>query len=195
MNKSLEKYLVEKYPLILADYGGDPKKTCMAWGLAVGNGWFFLLDSLFASIQRHIDQHNEWVENYGKVVYEEQRAKGEIPDEKLVALIPQLKARQIKEKFAGLRFYYEGGDEKTRGMISLAENLSYHICEDCGVMSELVNMNKSGWLRSICPCCVRPEYKQEHLDNRDTKLAELWGEVREEELREIKELLKKPKED
>ena len=44
MNKDLEKKLVEKYPDALSDYGGDIRKTCMAWGFECGNGWFKILE-------------------------------------------------------------------------------------------------------------------------------------------------------
>ena len=39
---------------------------------------------------------------------------------------------QVKEKFGGLRFYIYDSDEYIDGAISLAESMSYHICENCG---------------------------------------------------------------
>ena len=44
MNKELELKLVEKYPKILKEYGGDPKQTCMAFGIETsGDGWYNFL--------------------------------------------------------------------------------------------------------------------------------------------------------
>lgn len=43
MKKELANQLVENYPDMLCDYGGDPRETCMAWGFECGDGWFPLL--------------------------------------------------------------------------------------------------------------------------------------------------------
>ena len=34
---------------------------------------------------------------------------------------------QVKEKFGGLRFYVEGGDEYIQGLIAMSEAYSYHL--------------------------------------------------------------------
>jgi hypothetical protein len=80
---------------------------------------------------------------------------------------------QIKEKFAGLRFYYSAyyehrkffgliksykQDEYIHGVISYAENLSYHICEACG-SNQKVTINKTGWRKAYCSKC-REELKR-----------------------------------
>lgn len=39
---------------------------------------------------------------------------------------------QIKEKFAGLRMYNENSDEFIAGVVKMAEDFSYKICEVCG---------------------------------------------------------------
>lgn len=46
MDRELARKLVEKYPEALADYGGDMRQTCMAWGFECGPGWFKLLEEL-----------------------------------------------------------------------------------------------------------------------------------------------------
>lgn len=55
---------------------------------------------------------------------------------------------QIKEKFGGLRFYMNGGDTFTDGVICLAESMSYHICDVCGNVGKA--KNKGGWARTRC---------------------------------------------
>ena len=50
MTEELEKQLQKKYPQILQDLGGDPMVTCMAMGVAVGQGWYQLLDDCMAEI-------------------------------------------------------------------------------------------------------------------------------------------------
>lgn len=49
-NKELEMKLVEDFPQIFRDHGGDPMKTCMAWGIAVGDGWHDLIRKLCEDI-------------------------------------------------------------------------------------------------------------------------------------------------
>jgi hypothetical protein len=65
--------------------------------------------------------------------------------------IPQVVADQVKEKFGTLRFYYHGGDDQIRGMVSLAESLSASMCEGCGIPSKV--QNDGGWYSNICPVC------------------------------------------
>lgn len=135
MNKILEKYFVKTYPKIFRDMYGDPKKTCMAWGIETQNGWFILLDTLCYRIQQHIDWHNKFLR------------EGEQP-------IPQLIAQQVKEKFGQLRFYHEGGDEYCQGLLDFAEDMSYWICENCGTSGEQVGRTQ-GWIQSLCTKCAK----------------------------------------
>jgi hypothetical protein len=57
---------------------------------------------------------------------------------------------QIKEKFGGLRLYYDGGDDYLRGAARLAESISYVTCEQCGNAG---TANKSGWIKTLCEPC------------------------------------------
>jgi len=53
MHKLLENKLVKKYPKLFKNIYGDPRKTCMAWGLACGKGWFLLLDKLCSKLEQY----------------------------------------------------------------------------------------------------------------------------------------------
>jgi len=44
MKEELELQLVKKYPYIFKNYKGDKTKTCMAWGMTCGDGWYDILD-------------------------------------------------------------------------------------------------------------------------------------------------------
>jgi hypothetical protein len=109
MTKELELKLVEKYPKILKEYGGDKKKTCMHWGMECNDGWYELLDETMHKIQYMCDITHV-----------------------------QLIAEQIKEKFGTLRFYYRVEtytDTINRifsAIIQDAEKQSAHICENTG---------------------------------------------------------------
>lgn len=93
-------------------------------GFAVGEGWWPILESLCSQIQHHIDWKN-----------------------KQSVVVPQVLVAQIKEKFGGLRFYYEGGDEQIRGMVSMAESWAEHACETCGAPG---TRREGGWLKTLC---------------------------------------------
>jgi len=63
---------------------------------------------------------------------------------------------QIKEKFGGLRVYYNVIDdldiyEKIQSIIHDFENKSYQICEICGKEGNLKRTN--GWYSTICDKC------------------------------------------
>lgn len=54
---------------------------------------------------------------------------------------------QIKEKFGGLRFYINSGNEEIWQRIQLAESASYITCETCG---ELGQLRGGGWMQTLC---------------------------------------------
>lgn len=124
MREELDKALVEKYPLIFKNRYGDMKETLMCWGFECGDGWYQILDSLCANIQSHINWQNKQEEK-----------------------VPQVVATQVKEKFGGLRFYYDGGDDEISGMVRMAESWAAHTCEECGAPG---TMRQGGWIRTLC---------------------------------------------
>lgn len=124
MTPQLDSTLVEKYPKILGKIGYT---EC-------SDGWHFLIDVLCKQIQRYIDH---------KVTY------SEMSEEDKEAL--QVVAVQVKSKFGGLRFYANGGDDVTDGMIRMAEGISYRICEYCSAQAN--QQNDSGWIHTACKTC------------------------------------------
>lgn len=94
-------------------------------GFAVGAGWWPILESLCSNIQHHID----WKEKQGNPV-------------------AQVVVEQIKEKFGGLRFYYQGGDEQIHGMVRMAEAWAGRSCEECGSPG---TSGGKGWIKTLCP--------------------------------------------
>lgn len=99
-------------------------------GFAVGVGWWPIIESLCANIQSHIDWKQEQKDKY-------QRGEG----------CSQVYVEQIKEKFGGLRFYYQGGDDKIDGMVRMAEAWADHSCEECGAPG---TRRSGGWIRTLC---------------------------------------------
>ena len=56
-------------------------------------------------------------------------------------------AVQVKEKFGTLRFYYDGGDHVTQGIVMMAESLSAVTCEQCGAPGQ---PDTRGWVKTLC---------------------------------------------
>lgn len=104
MKKELEKKLVEKYPNLYKDYGGDMRKTCMHWGFEHGDGWYDLIDELSAKL-----------ESYGVVAGQVKEKFGGL---RFYLDYPQHLSRETVEKIREIKDEYE---EK-----------SYTICEHCG---------------------------------------------------------------
>jgi hypothetical protein len=61
MRDELDKALCEKYPKIFRDRHAPMSQTCMCWGIAVGDGWYNIIDRLCALIQWRIDQSEKEV--------------------------------------------------------------------------------------------------------------------------------------
>lgn len=127
MRQELDALLCEKYPKMMVNRNKGVMETCMCWGFECGDGWFTLLDQLMGNIQHHIDWKNRTEE-----------------------IVPQVTLDQVKEKFGTLRFYYTGGDDYIRGLVSMAESMSGVICEGCGNPGE---RKGGGWIRTICTPC------------------------------------------
>jgi hypothetical protein len=172
MDSALDKQLCEKYPKIFRDRHASKMKTLMCWGFDHDDGWYDILDTLCYNVQNHIDwtrsnrakalklnrkikkaiEQNSidpikdvytgewWIERCKKIVREKKY-------EPVPKAARQLIAVQVKEKFGTLRFYYEGGDEVTEGMVRIAESMSARTCEVCGDRGKLRN---EGWVRSLC---------------------------------------------
>lgn len=142
MTPEHDDYLCKTYPKLFAQRNLPMSETCMCWGFACGDGWFNIIDKLCANIQHHIDwtvKQRSWDTQWNE----------EHPDEKrkVTKAVPQVEVVQVKEKFGGLRFYYHGGDERIRGMVQLAESLSYTACEICGSTAK---PNSSGYIQTLC---------------------------------------------
>jgi hypothetical protein len=151
MTKELELKLVEKYPKILRDYGGDMKQTCMHWGIECDDGWYDLLDKCFEKLQYFCDLCSK--------------------DEKNVQVV----ANQIKEKYGTLRFYYsvEDADEIENDIISdivfETEKKSEHTCEVTG--KDGSSCVKRGWYKTLC---YEEARKQGYVAS-DEELEEWWN--------------------
>jgi hypothetical protein len=142
MSPEKTKLLVEKYPKIFKLITDPPKDgphlPISLFIFEHSDGWYNIIDKLCACIQHHID----WRQSQRESLLQNNPHNVSIPDE-----IQQVVAVQIKEKFGTLRFYYDGGDEYIRGLVSMAEVISEITCETCGAPGKL---RPGGWIRTLC---------------------------------------------
>jgi hypothetical protein len=106
----------------------------------VGEGWQPIIFALSSCIQSHIDSrnsHNQYLRTRG--------ANGINIDD--LYDVPQVEVAQIKEKFGGLRFYYDGGDDYTDGLVQMAESWASKTCELCGKSGQYRNLP---WIKTLC---------------------------------------------
>jgi len=114
--------LYEKYPELFANI--DNKHSCMAFGIECNIGWYDIISSVCYRIKQYEKNKKS---DYYPVTFD-----------------------QIKEKWGGLRIYHSGGDDYVDGIIIMAEEMSYKICERCGCPG---SSNKQGWIMTLCDKC------------------------------------------
>ena len=161
MKAELQKKLVEKYPKFFQYLDEnetpmiDPSEPIMdnvqklynqekivlpmQFGFECGDGWYWLIDQLMDTIYSYCRDNNK-----------------EVPH-----------VIQIKEKFGGLRFYINGGNELIDGMIWLAEHMSYSICERCGTTNSVGQTE--GWVYTICETCKENDSRAKDMNYRKRK--------------------------
>lgn len=140
MRQELERILSDRHPQLFSGAKKPPTESLMCFGCDHGDGWFSIIESMCHLIDQHI-KNGGW--------------KHEEP----------YKFLQIKEKFAGLRVYDHGADEYVRGVIDMAESLSYRVCEFCGGKGS--KFHSGLWVKTLCGACANEhsyeKYKPEDL--------------------------------
>lgn len=161
--EEFQKHMETKFPKMFKDkhYGG----------FCVGEGWYHILESLCGNIQHKIhwkrkqrawalqkvrakakglDAMIQFTAGKGKIPTEWDIERAEHAMEEDIVVpdrVDHITVLQIKEKFGGLRFYYQGGDAEVHGMVTMAEAWAGFSCEVCGERGERRN---SGWIRTLC---------------------------------------------
>ena len=106
--------------------------------IGCGDGWYEIISSSCSLIQSHLNHRIEKPIDFYWT--------------------------QIKEKFGGLRFYYDGGDDMVEGMVHMAESWAANACETCGKPGK---SRSGGWIRTLC---------DEHEEEQQKRIKELDGE-------------------
>ena len=152
MKLELQNDLVKAYPKIFKN---------VDFGIECNDGWYDLLDTLCHTMQRHCDVANT------RYIIETDKYQFVVEgDPEYVQVV----AAQVKEKLGTLRFYVDGGDATTQGMIQMAEAMSSRICELCGNPAR--DNKGSGWLHTTCTVCnktIRDACSRKRLEEKGWK--------------------------
>ncbi len=177
MDSKLDKALCEKYPKIFCNRHSSLQETLMCFGFECGDGWYTILNRLCTAIQSHINssrrsrcaalKYNRALKQaitlndtsplvkYFSAGVKVGKSTIKMAEDDLKKKIyravpdscPQVVAVQVKEKFGGLRFYYDGGDQYVYGLVSFAEIMSESTCEVCGDAGK----SRGGpWVVTLC---------------------------------------------
>jgi hypothetical protein len=90
-------------------------------GFSIDQGWWPILSDLCEKISGYLDEN---------------------PQVSPVIVV------QVKEKYGGLRFYYDGGDTIVDDLVRAAEEATVRTCEVCGKPGEIQSIG--GWLKCLC---------------------------------------------
>ena len=131
MKKELQDKIYKEFYPIFEDRHKPMSETCMCWGLCVGDGWFDLLWKLCEDIKKALTPE-EW---------------------------KKFRVHQVKQKFAGLRFYSDYHTE-IEDIIRVAEEASYETCEACGKPGRMVG---DCYVQTLCEECspIKKEKKKD----------------------------------
>ena len=146
MDQELQDQLFQKYPDLFSNRTKSPMESCMSWGCEIGNGWYELLNS----VCWRIFQYEQNIADRVRI----RTKNGKENDQSDLDYVP-VKFDQIKEKFGGLRIYYSGGDDYVDGIVGMADEYSYKVCEVCGNAGK---PNKGGWISTLCDSCRNKSY-------------------------------------
>jgi len=119
MNKELSKKLYDDFPELYRGKDRPLTESLMCFGFECRDGWFQMLYDLSFDLMKI-------------------SAKDGIERPEVV---------QVKEKFGGLRYYVDGGNESTEARIDRAEEESERICEVCGKAGQI---RTGGWVQTLC---------------------------------------------
>lgn len=182
MTPELDRRLVKTFPILYRDRHGNQLETNMIWGFEHGDGWFDIVWTLSEKLEkiaktqpppqtRSIMQKLTWPSVDAIAGRLRRRTAGGKPVPFGLRSVcnffwgpvysfamptedNRLKAVQVKEKFATLRFYVDNPTNEALGAIREAEIASARICEECGQPGKTRGKQ---WIMTRCDECWQHE--------------------------------------
>ena len=134
--------LAKSYPELM-------EKAHIGEDLGVDVGWFNIINTLCGCICNPLSSAKSRLKaatDYPRDDGGKYLAECEATYAKELENLPTI--MQVKEKFAGLRFYVSGCDDRIGTLIEFAERMSRCTCEKCGAPGELDD--GTGWMKTHC---------------------------------------------
>jgi hypothetical protein len=141
--EEFNSHLIKEFPLMFPELVE----------ISVSPGWRTIILELCEVTQSYIT----WRNSSRKLLLEDNPYNHSIPEE-----VSQVKVGQIKEKFGGLRFYFDGGDRYVAGAVRMAEAWASQICEQCGAPG---TRRTGGWIQTLCATHDAERKAQHNLAN------------------------------
>jgi hypothetical protein len=147
--------LKSKYPLLFPESEMEPINL---YGLEHSKGWNFIVEKVcelfYSRLKSLVSQYNHLVKlledkNFNTMSEDKLIERMRIVEMNIQECKESLpKLEQVKEKFGTLRIYVSSVTPYQSGVIDMAEEMSEHICEECGAAGKLY-MKK--WHKTLCP--------------------------------------------
>jgi hypothetical protein len=140
MKKELQEALFRDFPNLYRERT-DKRKTNMAYGFCVGDGWEPIIRSLSQKLETMIlalpeaDRETHW-------------------------------CMQVKEKFGSLRFYMNDQTSEMVSLIQEAEDAAAFVCSTCGRSKKHTGM----FMEPSCPGCFAASCNRKLADEAKNKL-------------------------
>lgn len=130
MNEKLTKALFEDFPKLYSDKDKSPSETLICFGFECSDGWEPLIRECSEKLEaiNNTTTESKWI-----------------------------RASQVKEKFATLRFYIDTCESERmdwatiRDIISKAEDKSEITCEECSKSGRIRTSKR--WMVTLCDVC------------------------------------------
>jgi hypothetical protein len=138
MRQELVDKLQKDFPQIFQDLYGDMRVTCMAWGVATGDGWYELIYKLCDDIMKI----------------------GPGPDFKAAQIKEKFGGLRFYTEG------HPQDEEKSKAihkLIGQAENDSYTVCENCGSNEDITV--EGAWIQTLCKYCRSHKSEMEEKRN------------------------------
>jgi len=126
MKKELQEKLFNEFPEIFRGSKLSSREHCLGRGIETEDGWFPIIYAASKAINSHLKK----LKDAGKPL--------------------DFEFAQVKEKFATIRIYDNGGDEFIDGVVAMSEYLSSITCEVCGSGGSLYCTAQRGWIKTLC---------------------------------------------
>lgn len=119
MDQNMEQKLLNKYPEFFKRRELGPYKSCMHWGICVGNGWYNIIDGLCEKLSKFKGLYAEQIkEKFGTLRFYVEFSKD-----------------------------FEGNQEEVWDIIGKAENKSAVTCEISGEAG--TSRTVRGWVKTL----------------------------------------------